>query len=178
MFYAGARTAKGEMYKVNSLKALRFSLQRFFIDSRGINIIDDDEFEKSNCCFHNVLNELKKSGKGSTEHYPEIEPEDLQKLNASFDINNPVGLLEKVWFDIVFYLIRRGRENLRQMTRKTFVVEMDGTGKQFIYQPLSEVDKNHHVNDHSFDTIGEGRIYETGGPKCPVQMFLKYVSQS
>ena len=45
------------------------------MESRGMNIIND-EFEKSNCCFQNMLSEVKKSGKGATYHYPEMEAED------------------------------------------------------------------------------------------------------
>ena len=34
-----------------------------------------------------------------------------------------------------------------------------------------------YVNDHSFDTIGEGRIYANDGSKCPVVCFKKYISK-
>ena len=30
------------------------------MESLGVNIIDDDEFEKSNCCFQNMFDEIKK----------------------------------------------------------------------------------------------------------------------
>ena len=56
-----------------------------------------------------MLNEATKSGqgKGATEHYPEMEPEELKTF---------------------MYQSRRERENLRQMRRDTFVVGTDGTG--------------------------------------------------
>ena len=41
-----------------------------------------------------------------------------------------------------------------------------------VMQPgKSEVDKNHNIGDAPFDTNGEGRIYETNLPKCPVRSF-------
>ena len=42
-FYIGARTRKGEMYKINSLKSIRFALQRFFLESNMVDIINDPE---------------------------------------------------------------------------------------------------------------------------------------
>ena len=80
-----------------------------------------------------------------TNHYPEIEPEDLRKVYQSFDPNCPNGLQEKVWFDIMFHLVRRGRENLRGMTREIFAVSSDATGKKFIFQNKSEIVKNHNI---------------------------------
>ena len=35
----------------------------------------------------------------------------------SCDISTPRGLQQKVWVDIMLFFIRRGRENLRQMTK-------------------------------------------------------------
>ena len=125
--------------------------------------------------FQSILKNVKAAGKGDTIHYPEIEPEDLRKLYSSFDVDNPAGLQELCWFNIMFYLIRRGRENVRQMTKSTFQVATDATGKRFIYQTTSELTKNHNENDHNDDANGEGRIYATGAKKCPVICFEKYL---
>ena len=85
----------------------------------------------------------EKTVKGKTEHHPEIEPEDLIKLYKSIDIWTPVGLQEKVWVDIMRFFIRRGVENLREMTKSTFGTGTDASGKQFVYQMTDEYDKNH-----------------------------------
>ena len=175
-FYAGIRTERGDVYKNNSLISFRNSLHRYFMEKQKVNIFDDHHFKNSNTVFRNVLKNGKSSGKGNTTHYPEIEPEDLEKLNNSFDINSPVGLQEFIWFNIMLRLIRRGRENLRSMTKETFSVATDATGKQYVYQVNSESDKNHGIQDNSFDTTGEGRIYQNSGEKCPVKMFKKYLS--
>eukprot|EP00111_Clytia_hemisphaerica_P010449 TCONS_00030516-protein len=87
--YVSARTAKGDLYKLNSMKAIRSGLQRHFIRILNVDIITDETFRMSNLCFENVLKQLKFNGKGETEHYPEIEPEDLQKLYSSFDLSAP-----------------------------------------------------------------------------------------
>ena len=118
-FYIGARTRKGEMYKINSMKSIRFALQRFFLQSNLVDIINDPGLNDSNKVFQNVLKDVKTAGKGDTDHYPEVEPEDLKKLHESFDIDTPAGLQEMCWFNIMYYLIRRGRENLREVTKST-----------------------------------------------------------
>ena len=116
-FYAGARTEKAEQYKNNSLLSFRNSIQRYFMETQKVNIFDDELFNDSNAIFINILREGKKMGKVDTEHYPEIKPEDLAKLHASFHPNTPTGLLEYIWFNVTFRLIRRGRENLRSMKK-------------------------------------------------------------
>ena len=78
--------------------------------------------------------------------------------------------------DIMLYLIRRGRENLRQMTKHSFAVNTEASGQKYIFQVNSELDKNHSTNDSGNDTTGEGRIYELqGNPKCPVKNFEDYM---
>ena len=114
---------------------------RYFLDTRNINILDESYFKKSNICFTNVLKESRKSGKGDTNHYPEIEPEDLRKLYQSFDPNCPNGLQEKVWFDIMFHLVRRGRENLRGMTKETFAVSSYATGEKSFFKTKVKLTK-------------------------------------
>ena len=176
-FYAGARTKKGEYYKLNSFRGIRFSLQRYFLKRLNVDIISSDEFQAANTCFENISKLIAKSGKGSTIHHPEIEPEDLEKMYQSLSIETPTGLQEKVWLDVMIYLIRRGRENLMQMTKHTFCVGIDAAGKKFICQNSSEQDKNHDgIHDDGFDTTGEGRMYETGDSLCPVNTFTTYLS--
>ena len=177
-FYIAARKTNGERYKVNSLKSLRFALQRHFLEKREVDIIDDMRFKTSGVVFDNVLKETKADGFGDTEHYPEVEPEDLTKLYSSFDINTPTGLLEIVWFNIMYFLCRRGRQNLRKMTKYSHAVSTDATGRRYIHKTngKGEADKNHNENDDTNDTTGEGVIYETGNDKCPVKCYLKYIS--
>ena len=54
-FYAGVRTEKGEFYKLNSMRSMRFSLQRYFLAMSGIDILNNTLFQTSNSCFENVL---------------------------------------------------------------------------------------------------------------------------
>ena len=175
-FYAAVRKEDGEYYKLNSMKSIRSSIQRMYLEKRQVDIVDDNRFTTANNCFSNMCKRIKDAGFGDTEHYPEMEPEDVRKLCASFEIDDQSGLQEKVWFDIQLYLIRRGREGLRAMTKKTFRVFFDGQGNRFFSQVMGESDKNHGIHDAPSDTTGEGRLYATGGSRCPVKCFEKYLS--
>ena len=179
-FYAGARTEEGELYKVNMMQSLRNGLRRWFLENRKIDIINDDFFAEANLCFGNMLKRIKTTKKGQVRHYPEIEPEDLQELYHHLNQNKgtAAGLQQKVWLDIMLYFIRRGRENLRTMSRDTFFVGVDASGTQFVEQATGENDKNHPdpLSARSDDTEGEGRMYATGKESCPVASFLEYIS--
>ena len=98
----------------------------------------DPEFSSSAAVFSAVVTDLKKKGLGDTKHKPVICREDLVKLYSPSHIalnpDTPSGLLNKVWFDVMTYLCRRGRENLREMTRHTFTVAVDGSGRRFVAQ--------------------------------------------
>ena len=54
-FYIAARTRKGEMYKINSLRAIRFALQRYFLETNNIDIIEHEGLTEANMVFQNVL---------------------------------------------------------------------------------------------------------------------------
>ena len=63
------------------------------------------------------------------------------------------------------------------MTKSTFAVRADTTGRKFIYQVSDKLDKNHGANDNDFDTIGERVLCEVPNhPLCPVKSFETYIS--
>ena len=116
--------------------------------------------------------ELKKQGKTKVNHHPEITQTDLQKLYSSFDITQPKDRLYKCLFDIVFFLVRRGRENLREHTKSTFAVAVDSQSRRYVYQKEDELDKNHRADDSPYDTSCDGRMYEKPeSALCPVKCF-------
>ena len=43
-FYAGVRTTKGELYKLNSMRSMRFSIQRYFLAVSGVDILTNTAF--------------------------------------------------------------------------------------------------------------------------------------
>ena len=74
---------------------------------------------------------------------------------------NPALLQEIVLFNTIYYMGRRGRQNLRRMKINYFEIASDPDGKRYIHQVVKEYDKNHRENDMSANNAA--RIYETPG---------------
>lgn len=182
LFYVSIRTKSGTNLKVSSLNSIKYGLSKYLKDNCKIDI-HGSEFHESKVVFKAAITDIKKKGFGSVDHKPAISTEDLNKLFNSetivFNVNTPCGLQSKVWFDLMFYLCRRGRENLRKMTKETFGIETDAIGREYVFQAIDEADKNHGSNAAPNETIGEGRMYAQPqlGSMCPVNSFKKYLSK-
>ena len=59
------------------------------------------------------------------------------------------------------------------MDKNSFTVSKDASGQRYVFQTNRECDKNQGIKDCSFETTGEGCIYD--GVKCSVNCFEKYV---
>ena len=166
-FYAEARTQKGDMYSRSSLLGFRSSIERHLNASpynRNIHISNDPRFSRSNQMLDAQLVAMKRSGKENPQHKPAIEVEDLRKLktSAAFSFASPLSLLRCVWFNIVLYFCRRGREGQRSLSTKSFTFEMDASGRKFATMAHDEASKNHPggLNDVQSQEK-EARMYQT-----------------
>jgi hypothetical protein len=178
-FYANACTEKGELYKCTSFKQIKYGISKYL---KGKDIdINTSDFNNSNSAFKAILVNLARSGKGGIDHTPTISTGDLHKLYDNphvFSIDAPVGLQNKVLFELIYYTCRRGRENLHGMTKSTYIIETDDQGIEYVTQRLSEMDKNHREDMTSDDCVGEGRMYQKpGSPLCPVFSYKRYLSK-
>ena len=81
---------------------------------------------------------------------------------------DPVVLIRKVLFDLMIFCCRRGREWLRELSETSYVVDCDGSGKNFIKKNGLELTKNHRTDVE--DSSG-GLIYEEQTATC-VQLHL------
>ena len=54
--WASAREKNRQYYKVNAFKGLRFALQRYFLEVRGLGIINQEKFREANTVLVNALN--------------------------------------------------------------------------------------------------------------------------
>ena len=157
-----------EDYCNNSLRSLHTALNRHFKIELNVNIIDNPAFIRANEIFSGKLRMNKEQGKGATKHKDPINDEDLKRLSEYFTRNmkgppNALLLQELVLFNIIFYMGRRGRENLRNMKKNTFKISTDEKGQRFIHQDKDETDKNHNENDT--EASNQGCIYELKGQK-------------
>lgn len=165
-FYTELRKAdsSGE-YKTSTLKCIRAAINRHFKVTRSLDIISDPCFILSNEMFSGVAKKAKAEGRGETDSRPAIE-EDMKKISAYFTEHlngppNPQKLLEMALFSIIYYMCRRGRQNLRTMTKDTFKIDTDANGQKYIYQAVKEHDKNHRNEDMTSNN--QARIYEQPG---------------
>ena len=69
---------------------------------------------------------LKRQGKENVTHKPAIESKDLMKLRTSSAnaLSNPLTLFRNVWFHVVLFFCRRGREGQRQLKQMSFKFEV------------------------------------------------------
>ena len=166
-FYVNARTKKtNERYHVQSLKCLRAGLNRYLQEKRNINIINDSEYSHANLMFKGVQVQAKKEGKGVRRSTPSISENDMASLAYYFRIDhitnpNPRILQKNVIFNIIYFLCRRGQENLYEMTKDWFQIDIDDQGREYLHQIKDELDKNHREND--YELTNQGRMYAVPG---------------
>ena len=178
-YYIDARKVDGDKYKVSSMENIRYSLNRYVQGlNSNIDIIKDPEFRDCNVSFRAAVQELKREGKGDTQHHPALTEKDLKTIYNS-DILQPITpcrLQNKVQFDIRFYFFRRGAENMHSMSKNTFVLKVDSnTGKQYVYKAIDELTKNHREGDKESSS---GYMPENPcDPLCPVKSFKLYLSK-
>ncbi|XP_061191067.1 uncharacterized protein LOC133198896 [Saccostrea echinata] len=159
--------------------SIRFGLQRFF-QKINYDIINDPDFRLSNEMFKAVLTNIKRTGKGTTQHKEIISDADMATLYSSgvLNGNSPQGLQYKVFLDVMFYTCRRGRENLRSMKKTDFVLRTDGQGRRYYLNVAQYETKNHRGSDVNDHDASSARIYEIpGDEKCPVSSLEKYLGK-
>ena len=166
-FYAEARTKKGEEYSKSTLLGFRHSVERYLNAppfNRGLQISSDPRFARSNQMLDAQIVNLKRSGKENVTHKPVIEEQDLHKLKSSgvFSLLSPLSLLRNVWFHVVLFFCRRGREGQRSLTTTSFKFETDAAGRNYATMAHDEVSKNHPGGLKDIESREkEARMYET-----------------
>lgn len=175
-FYLSVRRQDGQPYKAKSLHALKYGLQVYIRDEYQIDVSDTASFPRAALSFKTALTIARKEGRGVVNHKEPISDSDLRQLYEYFDPDTPNGLQEKVWFDIMYYFCRRGRENLHLMTKDTYAIGTDEKGRTFIYQKTEEMNKNHRYD--STDPTTQARMYSNpqDSASCPVSSFNNYMS--
>ena len=84
--------AEDENYAVQTIKCIRAALNRYFRKKKGLDIVKDPEFVRSNEMFKAVCVESKKAGKGVKKFYPPFSQVDLERIAEYFchdHVTNP-----------------------------------------------------------------------------------------
>ncbi|XP_054707023.1 uncharacterized protein LOC129216831 [Uloborus diversus] len=170
-FYGQARTKDGQRFSVNSLIAIRYAISRYYrspMVHRKVDIVKDVAFNDANETFRAVLKDLEREARGSPACHRElqmVDMDDRRKLRHYFEhaIGTPRGLLQKVWYDLMLRVGRRGRESQRLLNRNSFRIAKTPDGRQYIYQ----------VDDEEAGIIVE----IPGDPLCPVKTLKMYLGR-
>lgn len=175
-FYCEARKRNGD-YKRSALISIRSGLNRHLQSTnQNIDFISDPAFIAANEVFTARKVELKKLGKGQIAHHMDISEDDMQLLYSSgaFALSTAQTLQYKVFFELMLYICRRGRENLRTLTPEHFKIAQDLDGRRYLFQAKDELRKNRREDD---DCKSEGgRMYAIpGNIMCPVASYEKYL---
>ena len=175
-FYVEVRKTDGALYTKSSLCSIRFGLKRYFKALQNIDIIKDKEFDEANSVYQAQCTALKKNGRAKTEHKPPITDEDIKKLYKSgvFSTDSPTTLQNKVFFEVMFYFCRRGRQNLRELKKDDFTINVNTNGRRCVIKTKDELTKNHRVNDAQAEE--GGMMIANDSHYCPVYSFEKYLS--
>nr|XP_014349036.1 PREDICTED: uncharacterized protein LOC106705049 [Latimeria chalumnae] len=154
---------------------IRYGLQKYFLQQRHVDIVNDGAFKEANAVLSATLARLKQEGKGDVQHKELLTREDLGKLYRSCDTNTPAGLQQKVFVDLMLHLCNRGRENLRDFTKSQFHVGVDAEGRRYVALKTCHLAKN-QKGEVMENTESGPRMYELkGNPNCPVLSFEKYI---
>ena len=138
--------------------------------------MNSPDFATSNRMLFAVIKNLKQRGLDFTKHYSVISNADLDLIlnERAFNMNNPKELQEKVFFDIMINFARRGRENLRNLTKSSFNFGIDDAGSRYCELNFNEKTKNHQtVEDHQ----SKPRMYGNDTPTCPLKSLEMYMSK-
>ena len=138
-FYSETCKKKGnnEEYKNSTFKCIRAGINRHYKATRSLDIISDPRFIQVNEMFEGKSRVNKEEGHGEIESLPCIKPEDFDQLSSFFKEKmqgppDPTVLQEIMVFNIIYYMGRRGRENLQRMPKYHFAVATDHENRRYV----------------------------------------------
>ena len=182
-FYAEARKTNGEMYGKNTLLGFRHAIERYLNQpplNRSLKLSTDSRFKRSNEMLNAQLIQMKRNGMEDTQHKPAIESEDLVKLKTSTALSpdNAMSLLRNVWFHLILYFCRRGREGQRQLKKSSLKFEEDASGRKYVTMAHDEATKNHPGGMKDVASNEKyARMYETDHPNDGYKALSLYMSK-
>ncbi len=116
----------------------------------------------------------RENGEVEAEHKAEIPPSDTNKLYQYFNDASPWRLLHKIYFEVSYHFIRRGREGLRDLTPKHFSFGTDSTGKPYVDRANSEVEKKKQGNEKVI-VEKQATMYATGEAVKSLRKYILYL---
>ena len=91
--------------------------------------------------------------------------------------NEPVCLQHKVYFDIAFYLGKRGTEGLHDMKKNSFGFFTTDDKKEYLQLTYNECTKKAQGDNYNESNEEPILLAQPGDPRCPVNSFKLYLSK-
>ena len=188
-FYGTVLSKKGNEYSKSGLVNLRAGLNRHLQEpphKRTLDLMNDRDFLQANKVLTGRLRDNKEKGKDKSKRRIAIDQEDLEKLFKNYftpamETLDTYILVQKIFFDIVYYTGQRGKEGLRDLNKKSFEIKTGSDGLDYIELTFNEKTKKNQGdqnssgqdalhNDHHIISAQPGNIL------CPVKSFKTYTS--
>ena len=183
-YYPSIRNKNGEKYAIQTLVNARSGINRYLNlppFNSDWNLMIDSEFHHANKIFKGLRRKLKEEGRDKTKRKPILTPSDLNKIytdyfEPNFE-NDPTCLQHKVYFDIAYFLGRRGSEGLRDLTKDSFELKKTEDGKEYLQLTYHERTKK--CQGEEYDPYREENIIiaQPNSLRCPVNSFKLYLSK-
>lgn len=187
-FFAEVRKQDKKPYSKSAMINLRAGLNRYLQSpphNRIINLMHNDTFQNANSVFSGVLRDNKEKGFDVSKPKTGISQADLNKLYDKYllpgiEQENTEVLQHKVFFDLIYYTARRGKEGLRALKKEYFQVKFTAEGREYVEIVVNETTKKNQGDNCStrINTVyNDDNILfsQPGSPRCPVKSFKNYM---
>ncbi|CAB3976650.1 Hypothetical predicted protein [Paramuricea clavata] len=175
------------------MKAIQAAIESFIdkTSNRGFSIVGDPTFKEANTVLDAFLKDLRKTGKiAGVVHKKPISKEQIQLLFRAGELGptnskDPAQLFRTVWFYLILFSGKRGRENQRQLKPNMLILRSTSDGKEF-YELNREVagsvlaTKNHQGGVDDPEDESGGKIFSIPGsssfPVVTIKIYLKHLN--
>ncbi|XP_078579137.1 uncharacterized protein LOC144863650 isoform X2 [Branchiostoma floridae x Branchiostoma japonicum] len=175
LFFSNARKRNRELYKWSTFSGIRYGIYRHLLSRvPSLDIMHNRDFAGSQLAFNEKLKMIKEAGKGEINHTPTMTPDDMERLYLSgvMSTDNPQGLQRKVFFELLYFLLKQKRGHvLRDLMKDDVRFAVNQAGKWYAYILKNDCSEGISLEEHE-------KVYEIPGcPLCPIQSLLKYKSK-
>ena len=114
-----------------------------------------------------------------TQHHQIIPDEELLKINAYLQRNDPISLRFRVWYLLAIHFVTRGIEFHHQLSPSSLKFESDQRGHEYVTISHETHQKNHQggLTEVSAETVDK-RMYETRESDCPVKAVTHFLAKT
>ena len=148
-FYGTVLSKQGKKYSKSGMVNLRSGLNRYLqnpLFKRTLDLMNDKCFLQASKVLTGKLCDNKENGLDVSKPRHAIDKEDMEILfNKYFSGGlkkfDTYILMQKVFFDIVYYTGRRGKEGLCELTKNSFEIKTAANGNQYIEITFNEKTK-------------------------------------